>query len=245
MVYDSLYLQPEPETSSTPSAAAVPEKSGAAEGDDKMKCLQCQRERKTAMARTKNFCTQRCIIQWMDDHPGVPLQEVMGDSSPAQPSSAAKPPQPKISRALKNLQIDMAPPGTKLPHSDESEEESESAKQELKNGPTLRAQTAAKRAATVNITKTPTAGTKRPSPAQQPSSVKKVAKSPANGSTPKSVTFNLGGPISSSEPTGGAISIVPLDRLSGPIGNALLSAAKKAALVTPVSTAKGNHLLTG
>lgn len=240
--------------SPVPVAAVVAEKGGS---DNKMRCVQCNRERKLSVARTPNFCTQRCIIQWMEEHPDKSLKDAMGDATPSPISTlptttAAKPSPPpaqeksgkNVSRALKNLQIDMAPPGTKLPQlaSDDSGEEPELPKPALKNGPTLRAQTAAKRAVAVHLSKTtPTAGTKRPSSTPQPGSVKKAAKPTANGSTPKSVTFNLGvnAPISSSEPTGGAISIVPLDRLSGPLGNALLSSSKKSVLATPSSTAKG------
>ena len=39
-------------------------------GDFKMKCLFCGRQRKLAVARSEKFCTQRCIQQWSEAHPG-------------------------------------------------------------------------------------------------------------------------------------------------------------------------------
>ena len=38
--------------------------------EPKMKCLQCNRERKVSVARTDKFCTQRCITLWKDANPG-------------------------------------------------------------------------------------------------------------------------------------------------------------------------------
>lgn len=105
-----------------------------------MKCVQCGRERKIGMARTEKFCTQRCIINWLEAHPDKGVEDAMGESSPEAPlsisnvqslSSPAKGESEKdngakakpVSRALKNLQIDMALPGTKLPQQEDSDEE--------------------------------------------------------------------------------------------------------------------------
>ena len=116
-----------------------------------MKCMQCDRERKVGMARTDKFCTQRCIINWLEAHPEKSVDDAMGVvSSPEAPlsitnvqslssSPAAKKEiqkesggggskQKPVSRALKNLQIDMALPGTKLAQhggDEESDEEGE------------------------------------------------------------------------------------------------------------------------
>lgn len=105
-----------------------------------MKCVQCGRERKIGMARTDKFCTQRCIINWLEANPEKSVEDAMGASSPEAPlsianvqslSSPAKGESQKdngtkgkpVSRALKNLQIDMALPGTKLPLQEEADEE--------------------------------------------------------------------------------------------------------------------------
>lgn len=105
-----------------------------------MKCVQCGRERKAAMARTNKFCTQRCIINWLDLNPDKTLDDAMGNDTPIIPlsitsvqslstSSPAPEPEQKpkkthVSRALKNLQIDMALPGTRL-HSRSGDETSD------------------------------------------------------------------------------------------------------------------------
>ena len=109
-----------------------------------MKCVQCGRERKIGMARTDKFCTQRCIINWLEANPDKNVEDAMGASSPEAPlsitnvqslSSPAKGATQKdgggggkqkpVSRALKNLQIDMALPGTKLalPNANEDSDE--------------------------------------------------------------------------------------------------------------------------
>ena len=116
-----------------------------------MKCVQCGRERKVGMARTDKFCTQRCIINWLEAHPEKSVDDAMGvvsspeaplsianvqslSSSPAAKKEAQKESgsgggkQKPVSRALKNLQIDMALPGTKLAQhggDEESDEEEE------------------------------------------------------------------------------------------------------------------------
>ena len=107
-----------------------------------MKCVQCGRERKIGMARTEKFCTQRCIINWLEANPDKNVEDAMGDTTPTVPLSitnvqslSSSPPveegknskQKPVSRALKNLQIDMALPGTKLPlpSHDESDWEGE------------------------------------------------------------------------------------------------------------------------
>ena len=82
---------------------------------DRMACIQCGRERALSMARTDQFCTQRCITSWEATNSSKQpvLQEVkvaVADPVALSPSSTDKP----LPRALKNLQIDMAKPGTKL-----------------------------------------------------------------------------------------------------------------------------------
>ena len=107
-----------------------------------MKCVQCGRERKVGMARTEKFCTQRCIINWLEAHPDKNVEDAMGTVKPtvpptiasiqslsASPSAASEPKVKRkpVSRALKNLQIDMALPGTKLllPSGDELSDDEE------------------------------------------------------------------------------------------------------------------------
>ena len=102
-----------------------------------MKCVQCGRERKMNMARTDKFCTQRCIINWLEANPDKNWDDAMGEATPTVPISnasiqnSATPQQAgadvatkkkPVSRALKNLQIDMALPGTKLSLAEEEEE---------------------------------------------------------------------------------------------------------------------------
>ena len=102
-------------------------------GEATMKCVQCGRERKVGMARTEQFCTQRCIIHWLEANPDKNYEDAMGDTTPTVPSSvqsqSSSPPassevvsKKPVSRALKNLQIDMALPGTKLPLPNSDEE---------------------------------------------------------------------------------------------------------------------------
>lgn len=113
-------------------------------GELTMKCIHCGRERKIGMARTEKFCTQRCIVNWLELNPNKSVEDVMVTTSRNTPVSIASvqslststdeetqtdessKPKP-VSRALKNLQIDMALPGTKLSlpvkESDSAEEE--------------------------------------------------------------------------------------------------------------------------
>ena len=99
-----------------------------------MICVQCGRERTMGRARNSKFCTQRCIINWVEAHPGkapkeaeleLPPEEETSSqpSKPTTPPSSGKDTPKSLPRALKNLQIDMAKPGTKL-----SEKDSDSAK---------------------------------------------------------------------------------------------------------------------
>lgn len=110
------------------------------ESEESITCIQCGRERTLSKARSSRFCTQRCIINWMEANPGKMPKEAVGDkaleglmvndaASPAPPcsnsplSSTSK----GISRALKNLEIDMAGPGAKLTNlSDASDSSSDS-----------------------------------------------------------------------------------------------------------------------
>lgn len=107
-----------------------------------MICVQCGRERSAAVARSSKFCTQRCIISWMEANPDKTPKDAMGDdtlaanisvkigSTPQPPAKANNTSPKSIPRALKNLQIDMAKPGTKLsressPSSDGQDSEDE------------------------------------------------------------------------------------------------------------------------
>ncbi len=91
-----------------------------------MVCMQCGRERVLGVARTSKFCTQRCIISWMEANPGKTPKDAVGeDPSPGKQVS----PKP-LPRALKNLQIDMAKPGTKLAPSESDSENEESKRQD-------------------------------------------------------------------------------------------------------------------
>lgn len=121
-------------------------KKPASDGGHRMVCVQCGRERNMGVARTSKFCTQRCIINWLEDNPDKAPKDAVGDDSaaplppskltpakkdsPAPSSSDDKtpddtPPKP-IPRALRNLQIDMAKPGTKLNLSSNSDSDSSS-----------------------------------------------------------------------------------------------------------------------
>jgi hypothetical protein len=95
-----------------------------------MRCVQCGKERSIALSRSAKFCTQRCTVQWVEANPGkvpcdaqsVDVQEVVDSkATPSTPESSGK----TIPRALKNLQIDMAKPGTKLTHSPGSDSSDE------------------------------------------------------------------------------------------------------------------------
>ena len=81
--------------------------------DGKMQCVQCGRERLKSMARSDTFCTQRCAVLWEDGQPeGVSRVDAVPIARPKKHRS----------RELKNLRIDMALPGTTLPHSESSGE---------------------------------------------------------------------------------------------------------------------------
>ena len=77
---------------------------------DRMTCIQCGRERALSMARSDQFCGQRCITTWEETH----KQAVNQDASSNTPGN--------LNRVLKNLHIDMARPGTKLKTDSEAEE---------------------------------------------------------------------------------------------------------------------------
>ena len=209
-----------------------------------MKCVQCNRERKLSVARTPKFCTQRCIMQWLLEHPDKTPKDAVGDSNaplfslPAltnQPApttkdgAVAKKP---LSRALKKLNIDMAAPGTTLPlPADKNDTPSKVPK-------TVRIPTS-----DANISKKPrfsqpaSLSAKRSVVTPQPSAIKKakqIEKTHVESlNNSKSVKFDLSSsstvvsPIASiltppavsyaplqATPTPRSISIVPLDRLS-------------------------------
>ena len=123
-----------------------PPKKPVSDGGHRMVCVQCGRERYMGVARTSKFCTQRCIINWLEDNPDKAPKDAVGDDSvgalppskltPAKKSSPvpsstddkspdSTPPKP-LPRALRNLQIDMAKPGTKLNLSSNSDSDSSS-----------------------------------------------------------------------------------------------------------------------
>lgn len=102
-----------------------------------MKCIQCGKDRSVALARSTKFCTQRCTVLWVEDNPNeVPHDAV--DIVVAACASPKAPPTPTkaqdsskaLPRALKNLQIDMAKPGTKLELLSESSNSSTSSTSE-------------------------------------------------------------------------------------------------------------------
>ena len=124
-------LQSAPKTSTSASKASFPEPKGSKDSIS-MVCVQCGRERNLGVARTSKFCTQRCVISWLEANPGRAPKDavdVVGNISmesthpttSKQHSSSSK----SLPRALKNLQIDMAQPGTKLSQSSASESETE------------------------------------------------------------------------------------------------------------------------
>ena len=93
-------------------------------------CIHCKRGKTDS-----KFCTQRCIIKWMEANPEKMPKEAVEDNAlvvkvdvedplpfTSSTSTPKQPPSPPkvIPRALKNLQIDMAHPGTKLKRSPET-----------------------------------------------------------------------------------------------------------------------------
>ncbi len=86
---------------------------------DHMTCIQCGRDRPLSVARTDQFCTQRCINNWQDSHSSQQQSDAKADAADEAPgagpaSSSGDSPFKPLPRALKKLQIDMAKPGTKL-----------------------------------------------------------------------------------------------------------------------------------
>lgn len=175
------------------------------------------------MARTERFCTQRCVLQWLDEHPDKTPKDAVGDSraplfslaslaSEAQAAStaAANKSSKSVPRALKKLHIDMAPPGTTLQPSDDIEENETKVPSSKKSPLSQLATTTAKRSQI----------------SHQPPAIKKVktkGRSVSPYSSSKSVKFDLeavseaspasAGP-SQSPALPGSISIVPLNKLS-------------------------------
>ena len=54
-----------------------------------MHCIQCDRERKLSMARSEIFCTQRCMMQWVNRHPEPGKKKAENAVTAAKPSSKA------------------------------------------------------------------------------------------------------------------------------------------------------------
>jgi len=183
-----------------------------------MRCEQCGRERKLNVARTNRFCAQRCIVDWLRDNPEKTPKDAVGDSkaplfslpslTPTNTFKPAKPPKAALSRVLKNLEIDMAPPGATLQLSD-----SEQADEESDSTPPRK----------THFTEPATAPAKRSNVFSHPSAIKKsklhVANAPSTSPahSSKTVSFDMtsavGSTYSTSSKTSG-LSIVPLDRLT-------------------------------
>ena len=209
-----------------------------------MKCEQCGREKNLSMARTDRFCTKRCVMQWLDEHPDKTPKDAVGDSSAplfAVPTPTAGTPHPskdsaksnkssrRAPRALKNLEIDMAPPGTRLHLSDGSDEEENKVKVKPVSEPPPKNSEPNKRS---HFSQPATSAAKRSVVTPQPPAIKKAknvdkvrAVSPSQNS--KSVKFDLAStsvstvvttppPVTYTKTSGlpGSISIVPLDRLT-------------------------------
>ena len=235
-----------------------------------MKCVQCNRERKLSVARTPKFCTQRCIMQWLRDHPDKTPKDAVGDSNaplfslpaltnqPAPTTEDGEATKKPLSRALKNLHIDMAPPGTTLllPAGDVEKND---------NAPLKAPKTVKTPVADVNVNKKPrfsqpaSSSAKRSVVTPQPSAIKKAKQiekprvESLNNS--KSVKFDLSStssvasiltppPVTHALPKTThlpkSISIVPLDRLSEFVSEQqkkfLESATPKKAISIPKGT---------
>jgi len=54
--------------------------------DPKVKCIHCGRERKQSMARNGKFCSQRCILHWLTDHPEKTLDDAITNATPSSSS---------------------------------------------------------------------------------------------------------------------------------------------------------------
>ena len=50
-------------------------------GEAKVKCIHCGRERKQSMARNGKFCSQRCILHWLTDHPEKTLEDAINNAT--------------------------------------------------------------------------------------------------------------------------------------------------------------------
>ena len=51
--------------------------------DAKVRCIHCGRERKQSIARNGKFCSQRCILQWLADHPEKTLEDAIANAAPS------------------------------------------------------------------------------------------------------------------------------------------------------------------
>ncbi len=211
-----------------------------------MKCEHCNRERFLSVARTERFCTQRCVVNWLEDNPDKTPKDAVGDSDvllSSLPSliSRAKSTDIKdsksVPRALRNLQIDMASPGTTLHISSssdsaedfedsDSEDEDEDVEEYKPDKPDI-----VSNSKKTYSTQPATIAAKRSVVPPQPPAIKKVkmaskARSVSPNQNSKSVKFNLGSTsistlrippsvsTSQSSSAPGSISIVPLDMLS-------------------------------
>ena len=172
-----------------------------------MKCVQCGRERKIGMARTEKFCTQRCIINWLEANPDKSVEDAMGASSPTAPLSitsvqslsspekgeSQKDGQQKpVSRALKNLQIDMALPGTKLPlpNTEEDSDKDEEGRSRKKPRMSTPSQPVQSGIGTRSTRRSQTSTTK---PAKWPTTAPVVAKTTGRKATQSSTPGSGGG----------------------------------------------------
>ena len=203
-----------------------------------MKCEYCNRERFLSVARTERFCTQRCVVNWLEDNPDKTPKDAVGDSdvllfslpslvSRAKSTLAEIKESKSVPRALRNLQIDMASPGTTL-HVASSSDSAEDSDSGSDSGSDSEEDEEYKPDIEFNskkdhFTQPATIAAKRSVVPPQPPAIKKVkiaskARSVSPHQNSKSVKFNLETsvripPVSASSAPG-SISIVPLDMLS-------------------------------
>ncbi len=185
-----------------------------------MRCEHCHRERFLKMARTERFCTQRCVLKWLEEHPDKTPKDAVGDSNvpffslppltfrarAQAPSTIKNKSSKSIPRLLKSLHIDMASPGTTLQPSSETNSEEDEVEiisvPDSKRSPSFQ----------------PTAiAAKRSQVSQQPLAIKKV-KTKGRSISPygnsKSVKFDLEATSACRPALPSSISIVSLEKLA-------------------------------
>ena len=73
-----------------------------------MTCIHCGRERKKSMARSDRFCTQRCILQWLEANPDKTLQDAITDDVAPPAATAAAPCKLQPTHSFKYLYLTLA-----------------------------------------------------------------------------------------------------------------------------------------